>query len=100
MQAHSVRVEAVAQAARSSPQVYEAWRTRVLDHFIERTSSAIRRLVMQGHSDAENPDRLAEALVLMNYAIWNTNLRRNPPDDPESIARVAAHVWNASMYHR
>jgi len=100
MQAHSIRVEAVAQAARSSPEVYEAWRTRILDQLIEQTSRAIRRQVMQGHSDAEDPDRLAEALVLMNYAVWNANLRRDPPDETDALARVAANVWNASIYGR
>ncbi len=100
MHAHRIRVEAVAQAARASPRVYEEWRTRVLDHFIDRTATTIRRQVMQGHSHVENPDRLAEALVLMNYAVWNANLQRVPPDGPESLARVASSVWNASIFGR
>ena len=100
MQTHRVRVEAVAQAARASPRVYEEWRTRVLDHFIDHTSASIRRQVTQGHSQAENPDRLAEALILMNYAVWNANLLRVAPDGPEALARVAASVWNASIFGR
>lgn len=100
MDSHRVRVEAVAQAARASPQVYEEWRTRVLDHFIDRTAASIRRQVMQGHSRADNPGRLAEALVLMNYSVWNANLLRVPPDAPEALARVSAAVWNAAIFGR
>lgn len=98
MHANRVAVVAVGEAAGGSPRVYFEWRTRVLDYFVDRSARLIRRHVMRGNSSVEDPERLAEALVLMNYAVFNANLHRDPPDEPRDVAQLAASVWNASIF--
>jgi hypothetical protein len=44
--------------------------------------------------------RLARALILMNNAVANDNIPREPHDDPAAVARVLANVWNAAIYGR
>jgi AcrR family transcriptional regulator len=98
MHENRVGVAAVGEAAGGSPRVYLEWRARVLDYFVDRSAELIRRHVMRGNSNVENPERLAEALVLMNYAVFNANIHREPPDEPQEVARLAASVWNAAIF--
>jgi AcrR family transcriptional regulator len=98
MHANQVTVVAVGEAAGGSPRIYQEWRTRVLEYFSERSAKFIRRQLMRGNSTVENPERVAEALVLMNYAVFNANIHREKPDDPTEVARLAASIWNASIF--
>jgi AcrR family transcriptional regulator len=98
MHENRVAVVAVGESAGKSPRVYLEWRSRVLDYFIERAAKLIRRHVMRGNSNVEDPERLAEALVLMNYAVFNANIHREPMDEPREVARLAASIWNASIF--
>lgn len=98
MHENRVAVVAVGESAGRSPRVYLEWRSRVLDYFIDRVAKLIRRHVMRGNSSVEDPERLAEALVLMNYAVFNANIHREPMDEPREVARLAASIWNASIF--
>ena len=98
MHANQVTVVAVGEAAGGSSRVYEEWRTRVLEYFSERTAEFIRRQLVCGKSTVEAPERVAEALVLMNYAVFNANIHREKPDHPTDVARLAASIWNASIF--
>ena len=98
MHENRVAVVAVGEAAGGSPRVYLEWRARVLDYFIDSAARLIRRHVMRGNSNVENPERLAEALVLMNYAMFNANNHRETMDEPREVARLAASIWNASIF--
>ena len=98
MHENRVAVVAVGEAVGGSPRVYLEWRTRVLDYFIDRSAKLIRRHVMRGNSNVEDPERLAEALVLMNYAMFNADIHREPTDEPREVARLAASIWNASFF--
>jgi AcrR family transcriptional regulator len=98
MHADQVAAVAVGEAAGGSPRIYEQWRTRVLEYFSGRTAQFIRRQVMRGNSTVENPERVAEALVLMNLAVFNANIHRETPDGPTEVARLAASIWNASIF--
>jgi len=98
MHANQIAVVAVGEAGGGSPRIYEEWRTRVLGYFSERTAKYIRRQMMRGNSIVENPERVAEALVLMNYGVFNANIHREKPDDPIEVARLAASIWNASIF--
>lgn len=98
MNADHVAAVAVGEAAGGSPRIYEEWRTRVLEYFSGSTAQFIRRQLMRGNSSVENPDRVAEALVLMNLAVFNANIHRETPDDPTEVARLAAGIWNASIF--
>jgi hypothetical protein len=100
MEAHRDEVYAVAQAAGGHPLVYQQWQTRVLDYFVDLTARFIRRQIELGSSHADDPDRLARSLILMNHAVANDNLARQVRDDPASVARVLAGIWNASIYGR
>ena len=98
MQAYRTLVYAVSQAAGGSPKVYVEWQTRVLDYFIALTARFIRREVARGRSRAEDPDRLAHALILMNNAVANDGMARGIEDDPAAIGRTIAGIWNAAIY--
>jgi AcrR family transcriptional regulator len=100
MEAHRAGVRTVAQAAGGHPAVYREWQRRVVDYFIDLTADFVRRQVAQGRSRVGDPDRLARALILMNNSVVNDNLLRDEPDDPASIARVLAEIWNAAIYAR
>ena len=95
---HAAMVNAVNQAASANPAVYQRWQTRVIGAFIERTARFIRRQVERGVSTASDPVRLANALIRMNSAVVQDNLSRQQPDQPETVARVLAGVWNAAIY--
>ena len=98
MEAHRTGMLALARASNSSAQVHDEWRTRVIDYFIELTARFIRQQVMLERSNVQNPNRIARALILMNNALANDNLTRQPPDDPTAIAKASADIWNASIY--
>jgi hypothetical protein len=34
----------------------------------------------------------------MNLAVFNANIHRETPDDPTEVARLAASIWNASIF--
>ncbi len=98
MHANQVTVVAVGEAAGGSPRMYEEWRTRVLEYFSDRTAKLIRRQLKRGKSKVDNPERVAEALVLMNYAVFNANIHREKPDSPDEVARLASTIWNATLF--
>ncbi len=98
MDTHRTAVRAVAQAAGGYPNVYREWQSRVVEYFIDLTAGFIRREVARGRSRAEDPDRLARSLILMNNAVANDNMMRESPDEPAAIARVISGIWNASIY--
>jgi AcrR family transcriptional regulator len=100
METHRTAVRAVAQAAGGHPRVYQQWQTRVLDYFIDLTAKFIRRQVALGRSRVADPDKLAQALILMNNAVANDNMVREVHDDPAAVALVLADVWNAAIYGR
>jgi hypothetical protein len=95
---HAAMVSAVDQAASANPAVYQRWQTRVMGTFIERTARFIRRQVECGLSRADDPARLANALIRMNSAVVQDNLSRTHPDKPETVAGVLAAIWNAAIY--
>ncbi|MDJ0848530.1 MAG: TetR/AcrR family transcriptional regulator [Myxococcota bacterium] len=98
METHRTAVRAVAQAAGGYPNVYREWQRRVLDYFIDLTAAFIRREVARGRSRAEDPERLARSLILMNDAVANDNMMRETPDEPAAIARVISGIWNAAIF--
>lgn len=100
MHAHRAGARAVAQAVGGYPVVYQQWQTRVVDHFIDLTARFIRREVARARSRAADPDRLARALILMNNAVANDAMLRDPPDEPAAVAGVLAGIWNAAIYGR
>lgn len=100
MAAHRTALHAVAQAAGGHPKVHQEWQTRILDHFIDLTARFIHHQVASGRSRVDDPERLAQALVLMNHAVANDNMARAVRDDPAATARVLASVWNASIFGR
>jgi len=89
---------AILQTANSGSQVYQQWRERVLEYFIELTEAFIRREVNQGRSSVADPARLANALILMNNAVSNENLQSVQPDPPDILASVISDIWNAAIY--
>ncbi|NIP15871.1 MAG: TetR family transcriptional regulator [Pseudomonadales bacterium] len=95
---HARSVAAVAQAAGGSQEVYHQWQRGIVDYFIDLTADFIRRQRALGRSGAEDPDRLARALILMNNAAANDNMTREKPDGPAVIGAVLGGIWNSAIY--
>ena len=95
---HRTGMLALAQASSSNEQVYGQWRARIIDYFIDLTARFIRQQIMLGRSKVRDPERVARALILMNNALANDNLLSASPDDPSSIGRTSADIWNAAIY--
>lgn len=100
MEDHRTSMMALAHASNSNAQVYDEWRSRMVDYFIELTASFIRKQVMLGRSTVTDPERTARALILMNNALSNDNMLRDEPDDPRAIGKTSADIWNATIYGR
>lgn len=97
-QVHRRAVAALTQAAMTNSDLYQQWQRRVVDYYIDLTCAFIRRQKDLGRSRAEDPERLARALILMNNAVFNDYLAREDAEAPEIVARVVADIWNASIY--
>ncbi len=96
--AHRAAHTAVAQAASGNRRVYQEWQRRVVGYFVDLTARFIRRQVAMGRSRVADPDRIAQALILMNNAVVNDSLSREAPDSPRELARTVSVVWNATIY--
>lgn len=98
MDEHRTGMLALGQASNTNANVYDQWRARILDYFIDLTARFIRHQMMLGRSRVTDPERVARALILMNHALSNDNLQRAQPDDPAAIGRTSANIWNAAIY--
>jgi AcrR family transcriptional regulator len=98
MHEHRASARAVAQAAGGYPQVYREWQSGVVDYFIAQTAAFLRQEVKAGRSRADDPERLARALILMNNGVANDGILRDAIDDHAAMARVLADIWNAAIY--
>lgn len=98
MEEHRDGLLALVQASNTNSDVYNAWRDRAIDQFIELTARFIRRQIMLGRSTVTDPDRTARALILMNNALSSDNMMRAEPDSAADIARTSASIWNATIY--
>ena len=97
-QDHRRAIAALTQAALGNSGVYQQWQRRVVDYYIDLTACFIRRQIELGRSNAEDPKRLARALILMNHAVFNDHLTRADAEAPEIVAKVVAEIWNSSIY--
>lgn len=98
MEAHRAGMLALARASTGSAAVYDAWRARIIDYFIELTARFIRHQVMLGRSRVRDPDSMARALILMNNALGNDRLQRGDALDAVTAGRTSADIWNAAIY--
>lgn len=97
-QRHRRVVSAVMRAATSNDRIYDRWRTRIVDYFIERTQRFIEREVAAGRSRVTDPGQTAKALNLMNYGVWLDSLGRDDPDEPEVLGETISAIWNDVIY--
>lgn len=98
MEKHRVPVRALGEAAGGHPLFYRRWQTRVVDHFVELTTGFIRRQIARGRSRADDPERLARSLILMNDAVAHDVMLRDADGDLADTAAVVAGVWNAAIF--
>ncbi|NBG94144.1 TetR/AcrR family transcriptional regulator [Pyruvatibacter mobilis] len=98
MDVHRPAMIALGQASSISESVYDAWRERILDYFVDLTARFILQQMMLGRSKVTDPQRVARALILMNNALSSDNLLRAEPDDPNEMGRTCANIWNATIY--
>ena len=98
IQSHRAAHVAVAQAASGNRRVYVEWQRRVVGYFVDLTAEFIRRQIALGRSSVTDPERIANALLLMNNAVVNDSLSRDTPDTPQNLARTIATIWNATIY--
>lgn len=97
---HRNSVRAVFQAASVSQRVFDEWQSRMVDYYIDKTATFIRRQIALGRSRVADPERTAKALILMNNAVGNDNLLRAESDDPTETGRAIADIWNATIFER
>ncbi len=98
IQSHRAAHVAVAQAASGNRRVYVEWQRRVVGYFVDLTAGFIRRQNAMGRSAVTDPERIANALLLMNNAVVNDSLSQDAPDTPENLAKTIATIWNATIY--
>ena len=88
----------MAQASSNNSEVYDEWRDRLIDYFINLTADFIRLQINMNRSVIKDPERVARALILMNNGLSNDNTLRPEPDDPREIGKISADIWNAAIY--
>ncbi len=98
IQSHRAAHVAVAQAASGNRAVYQEWQRRVIGYFVDLTAEFIRRQVALGRSRVAEPDRIAQALILMNNAVVNDSLSKEVPDAAAELAETIAVIWNSTIY--
>lgn len=97
---HANLLRAINQAGARGQSASQAWRGRVVAGYIETTADFIRRQVELGLSDAQDPEQLANALILMNTAVATDHVTRSDPRSPARVGEIIARVWNSSIYGR
>jgi len=95
---HANLMRAMERAAGRSGLAYEQWRGRVVDGYIGKTTEFLRRQIEAGVCDAEDPEVLANALILMNVSVATDQVARTEPYSPERLGAAVGRVWNAAIY--
>ena len=95
---HANLMRAMEQAAGRNKEVFARWQRQVVDSYIEKTESFIRRQIALGRSRVTDPRGVAHVLILMNLAVARDQNERPEPETPAHLGAVVGHIWNAAVY--
>jgi len=97
-QRHANLMRAMEQAAGLNREAYARWQVRVVESYVDKTESFIRRQVALGRSRVEDPRSLAQALIQLNLAMARDQIGRPEPETPHRLGAIVGYVWNAAVY--
>ncbi len=95
---HAPLMRALEQAAGRSGDAYQAWRGRVVDGYIAKTTRFLEKQIREGRCDAPDPEALASALILMNVSVASDQVSRLETDSPERLGAAVGRIWNGAIY--
>ena len=95
---HANLMRALEQAADRNKEAYARWQQQVVESYIDKTETFIRRQIALGRSRVEDPRGVAHVLIVTNLAVATDQLRRPEPESPARLGKTVGHVWNASIY--
>lgn len=95
---HANLMRAMEQAAGRSKEAYARWQSHVVESYIDKTESFIRRQIQLGRSRVSDPRGVAQVLILMNLAVATDQTNRPEPETPARLGALVGHVWNAAVY--
>jgi TetR/AcrR family transcriptional regulator, ethionamide resistance regulator len=95
---HANLMRAMEQAAGRSKEAYARWQSHVVESYIDKTESFIRRQIQLGRSRVSDPRGVAQVLILMNLAVATDQTNRPEPETPARLGAMVGHVWNAAVY--
>jgi AcrR family transcriptional regulator len=95
---HGSVLAAIDQAAHHHQGVEQAWRTSVLEPWTAAVVIQIEANRERGLTTVDSPEQVAQALLLMNMAVFVERLGREPVDRPEDVAATLARIWIGALY--
>jgi AcrR family transcriptional regulator len=95
---HGRVLAAIDQAAHHHQTVEHAWRGSVLEPWIAAIVAQVKVNQERGLTAVEAPEQVAQALLLMNMAVFVERLGREPVDRPEDVAATLARIWTGALY--
>lgn len=95
---HGRVLAAIDQAAHHDASVEQAWRSGVLEPWTHAIATQLEANRARGLTTVENPESVAQALLLMNMAVFVERLGRAPTDAPEEVAQTLARIWIGALY--
>ncbi len=94
---HGRVLRAIADASTEDAAVEQAYRG-VVEGFVSATARRIQREVLAGRCSIADPERTAAALVWMTERLLSEKLGRDPADDPDRVAEALLGIWRAAIY--
>jgi AcrR family transcriptional regulator len=95
---HGRVLGAIDEAAHRHQTVEKAWRSSVLTPWISAIALQVRANQDRGLTTVDKPEEVAQALLLMNMAVFVERLGRDPVDRPEDVAAALARIWIGALY--
>jgi AcrR family transcriptional regulator len=95
---HGRVLAAIDEAAHRHQTVEKAWRSSVLTPWITAITIQVEANRQRGMTVVENPEQIAQALLLMNMSVFVERLGREPVDRPEDVAAALSRIWIGALY--
>lgn len=95
---HAPVLAAIDQAAHHHESVARAWRSGVLDPWIRAITQLVLANRERVHTTVEEPEQVAQALLLMTMAVFFERLGLEPTEPPEDVAATLARIWIGVLY--
>lgn len=96
---HANLMRAMEQAADRNKEAYARWQQQVVESYVDKTETFIRRQITLGRSRVEDPRGLARTLILMNLAVAKDQVGRAKPESPSRLGVTVGYMWNSAIYH-